>query len=75
MQDLIIDAEILSLTTPLASTHDLLQRAFHEPLIMFFMVSEFIAVCLSDGTNTFSVTAYVLSLLLHCTTLRSSCIG
>jgi hypothetical protein len=39
------------------------------------MVSEFIAVCLSDGTNTFSVTAYVLSLLLHCTTLRSSCIG
>ena len=29
---------------------------------MFFIVSEFIAVCLSDGTNTFSVTANVLSL-------------
>ena len=33
------------------------------------MVSEFIAVCLIDGTNKFSVNANVLSLLLHRATL------
>ena len=55
--------------------NELLQIAFHEPLILFFIVSEFIAVCLNNCTDTFSVTANVLSLLLYRDTHRASCFG